>query len=98
MKTFLSSETKIKENDYFNVEIDRKKCEYCPSIIIYHKEFKEEYFPYIGKILNVFLREIEEKIEKRKYLNKKILEFTNNYIKGYEKCYYSSLKDTISNF
>lgn len=65
---------------------------------MYYKEFKEEYYPHIGKILNGFLKEIEEKIEKRKYLNKKILEFTNNYIKGYEKCYYGALKDIFNNF
>ena len=37
-------------------------------------------------------KENDEKIEQRKKLNKKIYEFTSNFIKIYEKAYYLGLK------
>jgi len=43
-------------------------------------------------------KETDEKIDRRKKLNKKIYEFTSNFIRIYEKAYYTGLKEIISNF
>lgn len=49
-------------------------------------------------MFTLIARENDEKIEHRKKLNKRILEFTANFMKTYERAYYFSLKEIISNF
>jgi hypothetical protein len=44
------------------------------------------------------VRETEGKIENRKRLNRKVLEFTTQWIKIYEKAYYFTLKELMLNF
>jgi len=41
---------------------------------------------------------MEAKIDHRRQLNKKIMEFTSNYMKVHEKMAYSTLKEIIANF
>jgi hypothetical protein len=52
----------------------------------------------LGKLLTSILKETEEKIECRKKLSKRVLEYTSSYIKLYEKGYYLGLKEIFANY
>ena len=41
LKTFFNTYTKIKEDDFFAVPVDRSKCEFLPSFIVYAKDIRE---------------------------------------------------------
>lgn len=41
LKTFFNSETKLSEQEYYNVEIDHSKCEFIPVFVKYHEHLKE---------------------------------------------------------
>lgn len=51
LKTFFNSETKLKIEDFFDIEIDPAKLEFYPAFVVYHKNIKEEYYPQLGKLL-----------------------------------------------
>ena len=98
LKTFFTADTKINIEEYFNVEIDPKKIQFYPVFVVYHDDIKEDYYFQLGKLLTAITKETNEKIENRKKLSKKVLEFTSNYIKNYEKGYYFGLKQIVANY
>jgi hypothetical protein len=98
LKTFFSADSTFRDGEYYEVEIDLKRCEVFPAFVVYHKEMREESFPQIGKLMNGYLKSMETKIEQRRQLNRKVMEFTANYMKIHEKTAYSSLKEIMANF
>lgn len=58
LKTFFNTYTKIKEEDFFNVAVDRSKCEFLPSFIVYAKDIKEEAYQNTGKFISAYIKEL----------------------------------------
>jgi hypothetical protein len=52
----------------------------------------------MNKQFSFYMKEVSEKIEQRKLLNKKICEFLMNYFKYYEKAYHTNPKEVMANF
>jgi hypothetical protein len=73
LKTFFSADSVFDDADYYDVEIDVKKCEVFPAFVIYYKNIKEECYPSIGKLLNGYVKVMEAKIEQRRQLNRKVI-------------------------
>ena len=57
LKTFFNSETKLKVEDFFDVEIDPGKLEFYPVFVVYHKNIKEEYYPQLGTLFKAVVKE-----------------------------------------
>jgi hypothetical protein len=62
LKSFFNHNTKIRDEDYFNVVVDRSKCEILPSFIVYSKNIKEESYHGLGKLIIAYVKELEFKI------------------------------------
>lgn len=65
---------------------------------MYAKDIKEEAYQNTGKFIAAYIKELEGKIEQRMILNRKVLEFTVNFVKNYEKSYYLNLKEIMGNY
>jgi len=66
--------------------------------VVYYKDIREDCYCQLGTLLTATVKETEEKIEKRKKLTKKALEYTVSFIKLYEKHFYLNLKEIVANF
>lgn len=58
LKTFFNYESKIRNEDYFNVQIDKFKCEILPPLIVYCKNIKEESYSSLNILISTYLKEL----------------------------------------
>lgn len=65
---------------------------------MYIDNLKSEYLPYCKTAFLNYFKEASEKVEKRKEINRQIVEFLKVYTQAVEKYQYAGLKEIVANF
>ncbi len=65
---------------------------------MYIEQLKSEYIPYCKTAFLNYFKEVNERVDKRKEVNKQVLEFLKLYLQAIEKHQYTNLKEIVGTF
>lgn len=97
-QNFFASSINLRYQECFQCEVRLQECQHLPCFIHYSEHLKEEARPVFKKMVVIYYQEISIRIDKRKLLDRKIIEYMQRYLKALDKVLMEAYRETLQSF